>query len=299
MTDSIVINEVGPRDGLQSQKKHLDLDQRKSFVDALVRSGLKNIEIGSFVSPKAVPQMAGTGELLQSLSQAKDLTYSVLVPNQKGYEFARMAGAKTVALVVSATETMSQKNVRMSVEQSFATAEGIIHEAKLDSIAIQAYLSVAFVCPFEGSVSASLVRDQARQLAEFGADEIVIADTIGAADPAAVRDLMNGLVKEYGSERLACHFHDTRAMGLANVFAAIESGVRKFDSSVGGLGGCPFAPGAKGNVATEDVVMMCHQMGFETGVDISILLKAVELISLLTESQQGGRAHYWLSNNVA
>jgi len=299
MTDSIVINEVGPRDGLQSQKKHLDLDQRRSFVDALVRSGLKNIEIGSFVSPKAVPQMAGTGELLQSLSQAKDLTYSVLVPNQKGYEFARMAGAKTVALVVSATETMSQKNVRMSVEQSFATAEGIIHEAKLDSIAIQAYLSVAFVCPFEGSVSASLVRDQARQLAEFGADEIVIADTIGAADPAAVRDLMNGLVKEYGSERLACHFHDTRAMGLANVFAAIESGVRKFDSSVGGLGGCPFAPGAKGNVATEDVVMMCHQMGFETGVDISILLKAVELISLLTESQQGGRAHYWLSNNVA
>ena len=299
MTDSIVINEVGPRDGLQSQKKHLDLDQRKSFVDALVRSGLKNIEIGSFVSPKAVPQMAGTGELLQSLSQAKDLTYSVLVPNQKGYEFARMAGAKTVALVVSATETMSQKNIRMSVEQSFATAEGIIHEAKLDSITIQAYLSVAFVCPFEGSVSASLVRDQARQLAEFGADEIVIADTIGAADPAAVRDLMNGLVKEYGSERLACHFHDTRAMGLANVFAAIESGVRKFDSSVGGLGGCPFAPGAKGNVATEDVVMMCHQMGFETGVDISILLKAVELISLLTESQQGGRAHYWLSNNVA
>ena len=299
MTDSIVINEVGPRDGLQSQKKHLDLDQRKSLVDALVRSGLKNIEIGSFVSPKAVPQMAGTGELLQSLSQANDLTYSVLVPNQKGYELARMAGAKAVALVVSATETMSQKNIRMSVEQSFATAEGIIHEAKLDSISIQAYLSVAFVCPFEGSVSASLVRDQARQLAEFGADEIVIADTIGAADPAAVRDLMNGLVEEYGSDRLACHFHDTRAMGLANVYAAIESGVRKFDSSIGGLGGCPFAPGAKGNVATEDVVMMCHQMGFETGIDISILLKVVELVSSLTESQQGGRAHYWLSNNVA
>ena len=257
MTDSIVINEVGPRDGLQSQKKHLDLDQRKSLVDALVRSGLKNIEL------------------------------------------ARMAGAKAVALVVSATETMSQKNIRMSVEQSFATAEGIIHEAKLDSIFIQAYLSVAFVCPFEGSVSASLVRDQARQLAEFGADEIVIADTIGAADPAAVRDLMNGLVEEYGSDRLACHFHDTRAMGLANVYAAIESGVRKFDSSIGGLGGCPFAPGAKGNVATEDVVMMCHQMGFETGIDISILLKVVELVSSLTESQQGGRAHYWLSNNVA
>ena len=299
MTDSIVINEVGPRDGLQSQKKHLDLEQRKSFVDVLVRSGLKNIEIGSFVSPKAVPQMAGTGELLQSLPQDEGLTYSVLVPNQKGYELARVAGAKTIALVVSATETMSQKNVRMSLEQSFATAGGIIHEAKLDCITIQAYLSVAFVCPFEGSVSACLVREQARQLAEFGADEIVIADTIGAADPAAVRDLMNVLVEDYGSERLACHFHDTRAMGLANVYAALESGVRKFDSSIGGLGGCPFAPGAKGNVATEDVVMMCQQMGFETGIDISILLEAVELISSLTEAQQGGRAHYWLSNNVA
>ncbi len=299
MTDSIVVNEVGPRDGLQSQAKHLTVDQRKSLVDALVNAGLKNIEIGSFVSPKAVPQMAGTDDLFQALSKKDDLTYSVLVPNRKGYDLARMVGAKNVALVVSATETMCQKNVRMTLEQSFATAEEIICQAKSDSITIQAYLSVAFVCPFEGNVSGSLVRDQAIQLSEFGADEVVIADTIGAADPATVRNLMNDLVEKCGSGRLACHFHDTRAMGLANVFAAIESGVRKFDSSIGGLGGCPFAPGAKGNVATEDVVMMCHQMGFETGVDISILLKAVELVSSLTESQQGGRAHYWLSNNVA
>ena len=296
MTDSIVINEVGPRDGLQSQKKHLDLEQRKSFVDVLVRSGLKNIEIGSFVSPKAVPQMAGTGELLQSLPQDEGLTYSVLVPNQKGYELARVAGAKTIALVVSATETMSQKNVRMSLEQSFATAGGIIHEAKLDCITIQAYLSVAFVCPFEGSVSACLVREQARQLAEFGADEIVIADTIGAADPAAVRDLMNVLVEDYGSERLACHFHDTRAMGLANVYAALESGVRKFDSSIGGLGGCPFAPGAKGNVATEDLLYMLNGLSVETNVNMEKLLLASSFICNILKRNNLSRAAVAITN---
>ena len=299
MAEAITINQVGPRDGLQSQEKHLDLYQRKDLVDALASTGLTNIEFGSFVSPKGVPQMAGTGDLLNALEKKDSLTYSVLVPNRKGYDLAKMAGAKNVALVVSATETMSQKNIRMSVEQSFAVAEDIIHQAKSDSIIIQIYLSVAFVCPFEGSVDHSILLKKKKKLAEYGPDEIVVADTIGAANPAAVKSLMSRLVEDYNSDRLACHFHDPRAMGLANVYAAIESGIRKFDSSIGGLGGCPFAPGAKGNVATEDVVMMCDQMGFETGVDISILLKVVELISALTGSQQGGRAHYWLSNNIA
>jgi hydroxymethylglutaryl-CoA lyase len=160
-------------------------------------------------------------------------------------------------------------------------------------------LSVAFECPFEGAVADATIIGQARQLAGWGADEVVIADTIGAANPAGVRALMDVLVAEHGSERLACHFHDTRALGLANVFAAIESGVRKFDSAIGGLGGCPFAPGAKGNVATEDVVMLCEQMGFNTGIDMPALLDAVQLASELTGSTQGGRAHYWLSNNAA
>ena len=164
---------------------------------------------------------------------------------------------------------------------------------------MQAYLSVAFECPFEGAVADETILSQARELAAWGSDEIVIADTIGAADPASVRRLMDALVAEHGSEKLACHFHDTRAMGLANTFAAIESGVRRFDSSLGGLGGCPFAPGAKGNVATEDVVMMCEQMGFETGIDMPSLLAAVNLASELTGFTQGGRAHYWLSNNAA
>ena len=299
MKDTIVINEVGPRDGLQSQDKHLSCDERTRLVEALLAAGLRHIEVGSFVSPKAVPQMAGTDALLAALDPPADAELSVLVPNMKGYELARAAGAGTIAVVVSATETMNQKNIRMSLEQTLEVARAIIERGRNEGARVQAYLSVAWECPFEGAVSAATVIEQAGMLADWGANEIVVADTIGAANPAAVREVMDTLVAQHGAERLACHFHDTRAMGLANLFAAVESGVRRFDSSVGGLGGCPFAPGAKGNVATEDVVMMCEQMGFETGVDMPALLAAVELASELTGYAQGGRAHYWLSNNAA
>jgi hydroxymethylglutaryl-CoA lyase len=216
----------------------------------------------------------------------------------KGYELARSAGASTVAVVVSATETMNQKNINMSLQQTLETAANIIRRGRAEGARVQAYLSVAFECPYEGKVAADTILSQARQLAAWDADEIVIADTIGAADPASVRSLLNAMVAEHGAEKIACHFHDTRAMGLANTFAAIESGVRRFDSSLGGLGGCPFAPGAKGNVATEDVVMMCEQMGFKTGVQMPLLLAAVKMVSELTGHTQGGRAHYWLSNNA-
>jgi len=299
MTERIIINEVGPRDGLQSQEKHLTGDERRLLVDALLLAGLKHIEVGSFVSPKAVPQMAGTDQLLAALHPPSNVELSVLVPNMKGYELARAAGASTVAVVVSATETMNEKNIRMSLEQTLEVAKAIIERGRAEGARVQAYLSVAWECPFEGPVPASTVIEQAGLLADWGADEIVIADTIGAANPGGVRSVMDELVSQHGGKRLACHFHDTRAMGLANVFAAIESGVRRFDSSVGGLGGCPFAPGAKGNVATEDVAMMCEQMGFETGIDMPSLLAAVELASALTGYAQGGRAHYWLSNNAA
>ena len=298
-TQSILINEVGARDGLQSQDKHLTLAERQQLIEALLASGIRHIEAGSFVSPKAVPQMAGTGDLFQQLPASVRPSLSALVPNMKGYELAREAGAETVAVVVSATETMNQKNIGMTLSQTLSVAEDIIARGHSDGARVQAYLSVAFECPFEGPVSAETIKQQAELLAQWGADEIVIADTIGAADPAAVRTLMDALVSTHGSERLACHFHDTRALGLANVFAAIESGVRRFDSSIGGLGGCPFAPGAKGNVATEDVVMLCEQMGFNTGIDMPALLQAVTLASELTGYEQGGRAHYWLKNNAA
>ncbi|MEQ8516816.1 MAG: hydroxymethylglutaryl-CoA lyase [Chromatocurvus sp.] len=300
MTDTrIRINEVGLRDGLQSQSRHLTLDERLRLARSLMDAGLRNLEIGSFVSPKAVPQMAGTGELIAALELPEGVHLSALIPNMKGYELARGAGIETVAVVVSATETMNLKNINMSLEKTLDVARAIITRGVSEGARVQAYLAVAFECPFEGPTPGDTVLAQAAQLAEWGAHEIVIADTIGAAHPSAVRELMDTLVAAHGADRLACHFHDTRAMGLANVFAAIESGVRQFDSSVGGLGGCPFAPGAKGNVATEDVVMLCEQMGFNTGVDMPALLRSVELVSELIGAPQGGRAHYWLSRNAA
>lgn len=298
MSECIVINEVGPRDGLQSQDKHLTVAERASLIKSLLTAGLQHIEAGSFVSSRAVPQMAGTDEVFHLLGPENSPYLSALVPNMKGYELARSAGASTVAVVVSATETMNQKNINMSLQQTLETAANIIRRGRAEGARVQAYLSVAFECPYEGKVAADTILSQARQLAAWDADEIVIADTIGAADPASVRSLLHALVAEHGADKIACHFHDTRAMGLANTFAAIESGVRRFDSSLGGLGGCPFAPGAKGNVATEDVVMMCEQMGFKTGVQMPLLLAAVKMVSELTGHTQGGRAHYWLSNNA-
>lgn len=298
MTD-VIINEVGPRDGLQSQAGELTLDQRSRFIEALLAAGLRHIEIGSFVSPRAVPQMAGTDELARALAGRTDAELTALVPNMKGYELARAAGVETVAVVVSATETMNQRNINMSLADTLATAGAVIERGTREGATVQAYLAVAFECPFEGAIDAGVVREQARGLLEAGASLLVVADTIGAADPAAVRDLMGDLIDEHGPARLACHFHDTRALGVANVYAAIDAGVRRFDASVGGLGGCPFAPGARGNVATEDVVMLCEQMGLATGISMPRLLEVVDLISVMLGRPQGGRALEWLRSNAA
>lgn len=298
-TDRVIINEVGPRDGLQSQNGSLTLEQRFAFVEALLGAGLGHIEMGSFVSPKAVPQMAGTGDLARRLGQRSGAQLSALVPNMKGYELACAANVETVAVVVSATETMNQKNINLSMDETMAVAQAVIERGRAEGVRVQAYLAVAFECPFEGLVDPGYVRALAAQLIENGASELVIADTIGAANPGQVQRLMTALGDEHGAEKLACHFHDTRALGLANVYAALESGVRRFDSSVGGLGGCPFAPGAKGNVATEDVVMLCEQLGYATGVDMPALLSVVDLIGEMLGRPQGGRAHYWLTQNAA
>lgn len=295
---AVLINEVGPRDGLQSQDGELSLAQRRQFVEALLDAGLTHIEIGSFVSPKAVPQMAGTAELARALVDHASTELSALVPNMKGYELAREAGMRTLAVVASATETMNQRNINMTLEQSFAVARKVIARGRDEGVQVQAYLAVAFECPFEGRVDPGLIREQARDLLDAGASLLVIADTIGAADPASVAALMRALSNEHGSARLACHFHDTRALGLANVYAALEADIRRFDASVGGLGGCPFAPGARGNVATEDVVMLCEQMGMATGIDMARLLGVVEVISAFLGRPQGGRAHDWLRRRV-
>lgn len=298
MAETVIIKEVAARDGLQAQPKHLTVEQRIALVAALAKTGVPELEIGSFVSPKAVPQMAGTDEIAASLPAA-DLAYSALVPNMKGYELAVRAGVRSHAIALAATEEMNQNNIRKSLEETFVMGEEILDRAAADGVAIHAYLAVAFECPYEGPVEESLVLQLVDRLMAHKPARLMIADTIGAAHPAAVQSMMQKLIERYGPEHLGCHFHDTRAMGLANVYAALQAGVRQFDASAGGLGGCPFAPGAKGNVATEDVVMMCQAMGYDTGVQMPALLDAVALLSEMIGAPQGGRAHTWLSKQCA
>lgn len=298
MSEKVIIKEVAARDGLQAQPKHLTVEQRIALLAALADAGVPELEIGSFVSPKAVPQMAGTDEIAANLPAA-DLAYSALVPNMKGYELAVRAGIRSHAIALAATEEMNQNNIRKGLEDTFVMGEEILDRAAEEGVAIHAYLAVAFECPYEGAVSEALVLDLAARLMEHKPARLVIADTIGAANPAAVQSMMQKLVDRYGPERLGCHFHDTRAMGLANVYAGLLAGVRQFDASAGGLGGCPFAPGAKGNVATEDVAMLCESIGYTTNLNMPKLLDAVALLSEMIGAPQGGRAHTWLSKQCA
>lgn len=298
MAEKVIIKEVAARDGLQAQPKHLTVEQRIALLGALTETGVPELEIGSFVSPKAVPQMAGTDEIAANLPPAQ-LAYSALVPNMKGYELAVMAGIRSHAIALAATEEMNQNNIRKSLEDTFVMGEEILDRAAVEGVDIHVYLAVAFECPYEGAVEESLILEQVDRLMQHQPARLMIADTIGAANPAAVHSMMHKLIGRYGPERLGCHFHDTRAMGLANVYAALQAGVRQFDASAGGLGGCPFAPGAKGNVATEDVVMLCESIGYDTGLDMPKLLEAVALLSEMIGAPQGGRAHTWLSKQCA
>jgi hydroxymethylglutaryl-CoA lyase len=297
MAEKVTINDVGPRDGLQNQAKILSPEQRLQLISALVDAGLPAIEVGSFVSPKAVPAMAGASDVAAKLPAA-DVYYSALIPNRKGYDLATAAGIKAVEIVVAATQTMNEKNINQSTEQAMAGCEAIINQAKVDSIDTLPCIATAWECPFEGLTDPAVVIDLAGKMLAMGADRVVIADTIGAANPATVKSLMGMLVEEFGADKFACHFHDTRGMGVANVAAAVEVGIRHFDSSIGGLGGCPFAPGATGNVATEDVVVMLEQMGFDTGIDLVKLVAAVDLTAELTGNCDGGHSIRWIRRQI-
>ena len=297
MKEKVIINDVGPRDGLQNQAKVLTPGQRLQLIDALVAAGVPAIEVGAFVSPKAVPAMAGTDEVVAGLPAA-NVNYSALIPNRKGYDLALGAGVKTMGLVIAASNTMNEKNIRMTTEQAMTVCREVIECSRIDGVNTQAYIATAWECPFEGATNSDVVINMTEQLLQAGASTVVLADTIGAADPGAVNVLMHQLVDRYGAGSLACHFHDTRAMGVANVYAALETGVRNFDASIGGLGGCPFAPGATGNVATEDVVLMLEQMGFDTGINLGKLVQAANLAATLTGNCDGGHASRWLKRQI-
>ena len=293
MGERVTIHEVGPRDGLQNQPKVLTPAERLAIIGALRKAGLDHIQVAAFVSPKAVPAMAGAGEIMAGLAD-RDGHHSVLVPNMKGYELALAAGAREIEMVIYGTDGMAEANARMTRDDAEAAASAILDRAAGDDVDIIATISVSFECPFEGTVDPGYIKALAGRMLERGARHVVIADTIGGADPGRVARMARDLVSEHGADRLGFHFHDTRGLGVANVYAALDAGVRRFDSSIAGVGGCPFAPGATGNVATEDVVMLVEQMGFETGVDMRGLLKAASLVRELTGRDTGARARAWL-----
>ncbi|HSW20903.1 MAG TPA: hydroxymethylglutaryl-CoA lyase [Ramlibacter sp.] len=293
--ERLYITDVAPRDGLQNQPVTVDTAGKLALIERLAAAGVASVEAASFVSPKAVPQMADAGELLP-LVQARlpALRASALVPNLKGLQRAHAAGAREIAVVLSATETMNRKNINMGLEQAADVSEQTLYVAQSLGLRTRAYVAVAFDCPFEGETPLDRVVALAIRMRRAGANEIVIADTIGSASPGMVKERMTALVDALGADCLAAHFHDTRGMGAANVWAALEAGIRRFDASVGGIGGCPFAPGAAGNIATEDLVLLAQRSGFETGMSLERLLDAVAFAQLLLARPVGGRAITWL-----
>jgi len=295
MGGPLYITDVSPRDGLQNQQIAVSTDAKLQLIRLLAAAGVQSIEATSFVSPKAVPQMADAADLVPRVSAAlPELRASVLVPNLKGLERAVAAGAQEIAVVLSATETMNRRNINMGLDQATEVSEQTLIEARRLGLRTRAYVAVAFDCPFEGPTPLDAVLQAAQRMHAAGAGEIVIADTIGAASPGQVKQRLAALLQVVPSEHLGVHFHDTRGMGVANAWAALEAGVRRFDASVGGIGGCPFAPGAAGNVATEDLVLMAGQSGFSTGIDLFDLLDAIDFAEQQLQRSLGGRAITWL-----
>jgi len=264
----VTVVEVGPRDGLQNEAAALSVAARVAFCDALLAAGLPVVEVGAFVSPRWVPQMAASDEVFRRVARKPGARTPVLVPNRKGFEAARDAGAREIAVFTAASETFNRKNINASIDESFERFAEFVPEARREGFWIRGYISTAFGCPYEGAVPPAKVLEVARRLVEAGCHETSVGDTIGVAVPSQVSDVMGGLKHALGGEALAVHFHDTRGTALANVLAALQEGIAIVDSSAGGLGGCPYAPGASGNLATEDLLYMLNGMGIETGVDL-------------------------------
>jgi hydroxymethylglutaryl-CoA lyase len=274
----VTVMDVGPRDGLQNEPYILSTKKKIRLIEQLAAAGIKWIEAVSFVSPKAVPQMADAAEVMAGLRRRADVHYVALIPNDKGYERALASGITDVALVLSATETMNRKNLNMSVGESMAIAERLLQRARSDGVTMRVDVSVAFVCAYEGRVEPNKVLAQTDQLLAMGADQVCLADTTGRADPQHVANLFAAAQREHGAERLAGHFHNTYGMAIANTIAAMQQGITFFDSSIGGLGGCPYSPGATGNTPTEDLVYLCRQLGVETGIDLDKLCEVTALV---------------------
>lgn len=279
MPASVRIVEVGPRDGLQNEKAIVPLDDKVALIEALADAGLTSIEAGSFVSPKWVPQMADTAEVLARIQRKPGVSYPVLTPNMKGLEAALAAGVGEVAIFGAASESFSRKNINCSIAESLERFEPLCAEALRQGLKVRGYVSCVLGCPYEGAVAASKVAGVAKALFDLGCYEISLGDTIGVGTPLKARAMVEAVAEAVPIERLAVHFHDTYGQALANVFACLELGVGVVDSSVAGLGGCPYAKGASGNLATEDLLYMLNGLGVETGVDLERVADAGRTIS--------------------
>ncbi|AJC20783.1 hydroxymethylglutaryl-CoA lyase [Pandoraea pulmonicola] len=285
----VKVVEVGPRDGLQNEKQLVPADVKIALVDRLTAAGFANIETTSFVSPKWVPQMADGAEVMAGIQRRPGTIYSVLTPNMRGFEGAIAAKADEVVIFGAASEAFSQRNINCSIEESIARFEPVARAAKDAGLRLRGSISCALGCPYQGEVPVASVVDVVQRLAALGCDEIDIADTIGVGTPSRTREVMEACAKVFPIERLSGHFHDTYGQATANIYAALLSGISIFHSSVAGLGGCPYAKGATGNVATEDVLYLLHGLGLETGIDLDAVVRAGDFISQAIGRQNASR----------
>ena len=280
---AITVYEVGPRDGLQNEAAPVSTADKIAFVDRLSESGLPAIEVTAFVSPKWVPQMADAAAVCRGITRRPETRYIALVPNAKGLEGALAAGITDIAVFAAASETFSRRNINASIADSLDNYRQVGRLALDAGCRVRAYLSTAFGCPFEGDVPVETVVRLTMALLELGAYEVAVSDTIGIAHPGQVRQVLGVLLRQVPSRQVALHFHDTRGTALANVLAALDLGIATFDSSAGGLGGCPYAPGASGNLATEDLLYMLHGLGLETGVSLDTVCAASRAVGRLID----------------
>jgi hydroxymethylglutaryl-CoA lyase len=277
----VTLYEVGPRDGLQNESRMIATDDKVRFVDALSDTGLRAIEITSFVNPKWIPQLADGAEVSRRITRRPGIAYSALVPNRQGLDAAIKAGMTEVAVFMSASETHNKKNVNKTIEATLAAFRETVPPALAAGLRVRAYVSTVYGCPYEGAVDPNKALELCRALRALGCYQVSLGDTIGVANPRQVRDVLSRVLAEIPAPEVAVHFHDTRGTALANILVSVEMGITTVDSALGGLGGCPYAPGASGNVATEDVVYMLEGMGVRTGVDLDKLVDCSRLASTL------------------
>ncbi len=289
LPEQVRIVEVGPRDGLQNEQGQVRAEDKVALVDALVAAGLKHVEVGSFVSPRWVPQMADSAAVFAAIARPPGVTYAALTPNLQGFEAAIAAGASEVAVFAAASESFSQRNINCSIAQSLQRFEPVLAAAVAHGIKVRGYVSCVLGCPYEGDVAPERVRDVADAMLQMGCYELSLGDTLGIGTPGAARRLIDTVAQRVPRGQLAGHFHDTYGQAVANIYACLLEGVQVFDSSVAGLGGCPYAPGASGNVATEDVLYLLHGLGISTGVDLDRVVQAGQAIMLALGRQSASR----------